>query len=358
MPIWISFAFMFGTLCGVTAARAGDVVVGVDVNDVPFISRTAQDSEIAQLAQNGVRTIRTNLSDKSLYFISQAFQHGIGTVAIVNPFNGSGVKSEGRWARVPLSQDSPQGFRAWLHPLLDELDGAGVRLSALELGNEINASPYNGDIPIPGSGRVLGISDLNNPKDAEGSEIAAGIRKYIQVMEALKDVRDGSAVNATTPIISAGLANEDLPSAHSWNNDLAVSIPAMIEFFRQNGMDRLVDGYGVHVYPTGNPNTPLSARISQLEDNILAECLIGAKPCWLTEWGFKNPDQSCPLEDEKRTQTVDAERSAFTQFIKQGRLAAIIYYTWRGEPGATVDPLAIFRCGALTDAGTAALRPI
>ena len=45
-----------------------------------------------------------------------------------------------------------------------------------------------------------------------------------------------------------------------------------------------------------------------------------------------------------------------TQFMSQGRLAAIICYTWRGVPGK-LDPMAVFRCGALTDAGKSALSP-
>ncbi len=358
MPVWISLAAACIVLGEVTAARADGIIVGVDVNDVPFISQADQDAEIAQLTQNGVKTIRTDLTDKSLYFITQAYQHGISTVAIVNPFNGSGIKSKGRWAQVPLSQDSPTGFSAWLKPLMNKLDSAGVRLTALELGNEINASPYNGDIPAPGSGRVLGISDLNNPDDAEGRAIAAGYRTYIQVMAALKDVRDQSTSNKTTPIISAGLANEDLPSAQSWNKELAVSIPDTIEFFRQNGMDLLVDGYGVHLYPDANLKTPVAARVSQLENDVLAACPQGAKPCWLTEWGFKNREQTCPLDDERRSQLVDSERKAFEQFAAQGRLAAIIYYTWHGEPASTVDPFAVFRCGVLTEAGNAALSPL
>jgi hypothetical protein len=35
--------------------------------------------------------------------------------------------------------------------MLDQLEAAGVRLTAMELGNEINTSGYNGDIPMPGT---------------------------------------------------------------------------------------------------------------------------------------------------------------------------------------------------------------
>jgi len=44
-------------------------------------------------------------------------------------------------------------------------------------------------------------------------------------------------------------------------------------------------------------------------------------------------------------------------FVSQGRLAGIIYYDWTEVPGKP-DSWAIFRCGALTDAGKLALKPM
>lgn len=55
-----------------------------------------------------------------------------------------------------------------------------------------------------------------------------------------------------------------------------VSVSDTIEFFRQNGMDKLVDGYVVHVYPTGDPHQPVSTRISILEANVLKARKHGA----------------------------------------------------------------------------------
>jgi hypothetical protein len=43
-------------------------------------------------------------------------------------------------------------------------------------------------------------------------------------------------------------------------------------------------------------------------------------------------------------------------FARQGQLAAIIYYNWTALP--RFEAQAIFRCGALTDAGKLALSPM
>ena len=260
-------------------ATAKDLVAGVNVYDEGVISQTAQDAEIERLADSGVKTIRTSLSAKSVDFIIQAFKHGMGSVVIVYPSYGGKAKPQGRWSRVPLSAANPEEFTAWLKPLLDQLEASGVRLTAFELGNELNTSGYNADLPDPGSGRVLGISDLNNPKDAEGHAVAAGYRDYLKIMAALKDLRDHSKLNKATPILSGVSGDWGLPSAQSWDKKLGVSVPDSIEFLRRNGMDKLVDGYAVHVYPSGDPSNTVSARIAELEQKKISPNADKAPRC-------------------------------------------------------------------------------
>jgi hypothetical protein len=269
----------------------------------------------------------------------------VNTPALANP-------PVGRLWRVPaLSDADPEGFRKWFVLQLAALEAAGVRVAAFELGNEFNTTGYNGDFPAPGSGRVLGLSDLNNPNDAEVHAVAEGYRNYIKILAVLKDMRDHSRVNKATPIISGGLANVGLSGTKSFNKQVATSIPDTIKFLRQNGSDRLVDGYGVHVYPNGDIHQTGPVRASVLNYDFSA-CRKDSKPCWLTEWAFNNRDQSCPIDDTTRVQLVRAERSAFKPFAEKGLLAAMIYYSWDGDfVGQKENMGRIFRCGALTDAG-------
>jgi hypothetical protein len=317
----------------------------------------SEEDMVRQLAANGVHTIRTSFFPSNADFIIKAYQHGIGTVAIVYPHTNSTAQKKRTWADIPLSELKPQEFTDGFKPMLDHLEAAGVRLTAIELGNEINTSGYNGDIASPGSGRVLGIRDLNNPDDAEARPIAAGFQVYLKIMAALKDLRDHSKLNKATPILSGASGDWGLPGAKSWSNQLGVSVLDSIEFLRENGLDKLVDGYAVHVYPSGDPHRSISMRVASLEQYVFGECKQGTKPCWLTEWGFPNPSQSCPINDATRTQVIEAQRSAFRQFAQQRRLAAIIYYTW-SAPATKPDPMAVFRCNALTDAGKLALSPL
>jgi hypothetical protein len=338
-------------------ALSAPAIVGVNYYNEGALSKPDQDADIERLAQSGVKTVRTGLAGNSIYFITQAFHHGIGCIALVSPTNGSNAKAIGTWSRVPLSGADPQGFAKWLDPLLTQLETAGVRLAAIELGNEINTSGYNADIAQPGSGRVLGVKDLNNPNDAEARVIAGGFRNYIRIAEALKTVRDHSRLNRQTPILLAGLANWGPPSPKAWDNYLGVSLPDTIQFLRQNGLDKYVDGYGVHLYPSGDPHMTVSVRATQLEQKVFSECRPGGKPCWLTEWGIPNGSQTCPVDDTARAGVIQDERDALKEFADQGRVAASVYYIWTSLPN-TFDPMSVFRCGGLTNAGKAAIAPM
>jgi len=282
------------------AAQAGSVIVGVNVtNNDGTVSQEFQDDEIKHLAENGVKTIRTALVSYNIDFIIKAYQHGISSVVVVFPFRGT--KS---WSHVTLSQISSQEFTEKFKPMLDKLEAAGVRLEAFELGNEINTPRFNSDLPDGGGGRELRLADLNNSRDPQASLVAKGYRAYLQVLATLKDLRDHSKLNQHTPIISAGLAQRLGPSVYETN------LRDTVEFFRQNGIDKLVDGYGVHVYPSSDPNRPVQERIASLEEDIFSACRSD-KPCWMTEWGFGNSDQSCPPKNEKALAKVVQDMRTF-----------------------------------------------
>jgi hypothetical protein len=103
------------------------------------------------------------------------------------------------------------------------------------VARDARANSGSGDLlPAQTSGRLLGLSDLNNPNDPEGRAIAKGYLTYVRVMATLEDVRDRSRLNRTTPILSAGLASGGQPGKKpGWKID-GVSVPDTLEFWRQN----------------------------------------------------------------------------------------------------------------------------
>ena len=368
--LWIAViaGILFGTL-GARVALAEDVIVGVNVVGPDQLTADQQAALIAELRSAKVKVIRSGLvNDKNVEFIIRAYQAGIGTVGLVLPEQimagkqkSPADRSIGRnWAVPALSDVDTVAARDIFAPHLAALETAGVRLVGIEVGNEFNTSAYNGDFKLPGTGRVLGLSDLNNPNDPEGAAIATGYRNYLQAVAGIKVLRDRSQLNKTTPIISGGLADIDVAGTVKQGKKTDyVSVDGTLQYLRQHGLDKLVDGYGVHTYPNTDPHQSPSQRASTLEERgVLSACRSGAKPCWVTEWGFSNANKSCPINDTLRGQLVESERTAFRQFAQQERLAAILYYSWTGLPNDTENKWAVYRCGALTQAGRWAIGPM
>ena len=185
-------------------------------------------------------------------------------------------KGKGFWRGWPLSTANADTFRAKIGAQLARLESQGVVLAGFELGNEINWTGFNADFPLPAQGRVLTAKDLVG--DPEGQKIAQGYLRYLKTLAVLKDIRDHATLNRLTPIISAGLA--DLDDAGKWLRAVkadAVSVDATLRFLQANGLDRLVDGYGLHFYPfAANPGTaqglaaPSCASSAQRPDRVSA----------------------------------------------------------------------------------------
>jgi hypothetical protein len=332
--------------------------------DVQNMNQQQQDALLDQLQKSGVKTIRLGLDPKLTGFLIRASQREISAIVIV-PFQGTGahIRPVNRalglnWSVDALSDADPVKFHAYLTAQLAPLEAAGVQLAALELCNEINSPGFNGDFPASGTGRVFSMSDLNLAADDETRAIAAGYRAYLKLLAVLKDVRDKTTVNRKPPILSAGLADPGLPGPYPGRKQDGVSIAGTIWYMRQYGLDKLVDGYGVHVYPSGDPSIPLANRVKTLEQDTFAVCTVGVKPCWLSEWGFTNANESCPIDDHVRVQLIETMRTVYRKFADQGRLSAILYYSWSGHLNVNESHEALIRCGTLTDAVKRALLPM
>jgi hypothetical protein len=227
-------------------AAQDKVIVGVNIRGYGGVNEPQQDAKIAQLQGYGVKTIREGfpsaLDERFNRFITTAYTHGIGTVAIIYPTlggtqkhtSGIDVAAGRRWRTPALVDADPNGFRRQFTAQLTALEDAGAKLTAFEIGNEFNMVGYNADFPAQNSGRVLGLDDLNNPNDREARQIAAGYLQYIKIMAVVKDVRDHSRLNKTTPIITGGLANVGLPGPKSFDNQLATGVADTITFLRQH----------------------------------------------------------------------------------------------------------------------------
>jgi hypothetical protein len=248
--------------------------------------------------------------------------------------------------------------------MLAKLEAKGIVLEAFEPGNEINWAGFNADFSLPGEGRALGADDLKN--DPEGKRVAKGFLQYIKLLEALKEIRDHSKLNQHTPIITAGPADIGGSTWPQKRRADAVDISATLDFFRAYGVDKLVDGYGLHSYPpSSDPGTSAGAakRRAHVEENGIGECQppgkATGKPCWITEWGVGGTNRTCPVVDKDKVKLAREMRNYYGQLAREGRLQGLIFYVWHGDwHAAQESPASAFRCGSLTESGRLALAPM
>jgi len=353
---------------------AQEMVVGVNVVNPMRASVADQNTLLSQLKTAQVHIIRCGISndDKGIDFAKRSAAQGIRLQLIVGPQYTPEAPSRpyqpdvypAMWGGHPLSYADPALSKAFFQKLFDSLDANNLGLAGVELGNEINWAAFNPEFPLPGEGKILSLQDLDH--DPEGKQIAKGFLQYIKVLAVLKEVRDHSRLNRSTPIILAGLVSaKDGEKLYNNKKEDMVSLAATITFLRAQGLDTLVDAYGVHSYPSpGQPGNPTAAaqRAARLNSVDLAECLAkgtaGGKPCWITEWGFPNTDLSCPAKETGRTLLVEELRSDFAAAAAEHRLAGIDYFSWDSDPWSKqVDVDSVYRCGSLTESGEQAVAP-
>ena len=347
----------------INAVAGEPVTVGVNVVNPQRLSAADRGAVLDQLQAAGVRVIRVPLASPwggndygpSIDFIRRAYERGIKADLIVGLQYRNGAQRRlavkempNMWPSFPLSAADSNRFRATFEPLFNQLEGFGITFAALELGNEINWTAFNGDFPIPGEGRVLGEADLT--RDPEAIRIAEGYRAYLRTLSVLKDIRDHSRLNRATPILSAGLSDPGVPGPRPGSKTDAVTIGATLQYLRANGLDALVDAYAVHAYPSAKT---AARRLDQLEADTLAECQPPAdgKPCWLTEWGLPHSGSGCPPNDGPRAALMRELLADFRQFAAAGRLKGLIYYAWAD------DKYGIYRCNGLAEVGQLVLNP-
>jgi hypothetical protein len=348
-------------------ASTGQLEVGVNVVNPMRASVANQNALIDQLKAAHVRLIRAPLSpdDQAIDFVKRVYAQGIKIEFQLSPQFPPDAPTRpyqpkefpNMWGGHPLSSADPQLSEFYFQSVMDKLEANGIVLAGLELGNEINWTAFNPEFPLPGKGMNFGLDDLYH--DPEAKQVAKGYLQYLKIIAQLKDARDHSKLNHHTPIILAGLADDGAEGPRPKSKTDSVSINATIQFLRANGLDKLVDAYGIHTYPW--ENTP-ARRKMHLEKYAVAECSPEnsgeGKPCWITEWGIANKDMSCPLNDSARVVLIKETMEDFRELAKQRRLLAAIYFAWDSDPWSkTVDPLGIYRCGSLTEGGKLALSP-
>lgn len=359
LGVRVSFA-LAATLAGMAfvtpSVASADARFGVNRVNLAWLPAAERETLLTTMANNGIVSVRlslTNPIDQSIDAIRVAHEKGLAIlleISLNNPaFYPEGTKRRpgfGRiWDMYRLSDISPDQFRSVVGDALRKIDALKVPLVAVEAGNEINWGAYNGDLEVKAKAKSRTARALTDLDDLPAVE--QGAAKYVQLAKAVREELATTKFSAGAKVISAGLS--DIPAADADRRGIDSIDPASFTtLLRKYGLDEVVDGYGIHIYPgSSGSKTAREHHVSQ----ALSICRSqpGGKPCWITEWGFANTSTSCPANDNSRERLVEAARDRFEELMDAGRVAAAYYFDWDAKS------YGVWRCGGLSPAGRAAM---
>lgn len=163
-------------------------------------------------------------------------------------------------------------FEFRLRKYMDAIAAAGTTIEAFEIGNELESSFFNADIPV-GAVNQMTAADLDNWKTAYARFLATAVK-------VIKDPRYAKAFPGVK-VITVGFAN-----SMGYDPGNFIQNPARLLAGLRNlhGVDYLkdVDGYGMHVYPSADTVTKFTEAVFR----TYQKAGLTDKPIWITEWGF------------------------------------------------------------------------
>jgi len=331
---------------------------GVNRLNLAWLDRTQQERVLKEIADSGATHVRLSLSrpvDRSIEAAAIASRLGLRILLEIQLSNssyyGDAVRPRSGQRRIwdinRLSDLDLDRYRAGLREAIARLDALGVRLEAVEPGNEINLAGYNGDLAVyakPGQPTPRTLADL---KDRAAFE--EGLDRYVEVLRITRDEMRKSEKSSGAAIVSAGLS--DISAKEADRQGMERLDPAeVITLLQARGMEQLVDAYGIHIYPARKDPKAIRSVVSKLLD--FCKPSESGRPCWVTEWGIANTARTCPVDDRQREGAMAAMRMVFSDFAKAKRLDAAYYYDWD-----TQQAYRLWRCGSLSPAGALAIAP-
>lgn len=329
--------------------------IGINRVNLAWLSRTDQERVLREIAASGITHVRLSLSrpvDKSIEALEMADRFGLKILLEIQLGNKDYYPPETRpragfgriWDVQRLSDLDLDLYRVQLRSALRRIDGMGIRIDAVEPGNEINYSAYNGDLVVyekPGRQTPRSVSDVANRPAFD-----RGLDAYVGAVRITREALRATVHSRGALLISAGLSDIGAEEA-DYRGMERLDPGAFVSLLRERGIDALIDGYGIHVYPGRKGDAALAHYVTALLDFCQPEG--EGKPCWVTEWGIANIALSCPVDDRERERAIRAVRRSFAALMEEGRLDAAFYYDWDTQPVYSV-----WRCGALSPAGVAA----
>lgn len=330
-------------------------IVGVNrptLNWSPAETRAATARAIAQAGIPAIRLGWSGPREAMRDALDQAARNNLGVLLAIGFLHDT--VEPGRADAIRPGPGEPWGPRARLSALdlaryeaevgraLDDIRASGVRLLAIQVGNEMNAAGFNGDLPLLRPG--VGWPSVEAVPEPHRAAFEEGLRRYVGALRAARAARDARPALRGVPVVTAGLDESD----DAWMRQTmgsAVAAEAVLRRLAELGAFDVADGVGNHAYgpfwADGRDPRPMLRR-------AWAECgaaLVGFRPCWVSEFGgAADSPQACDLVEGRRVAQLDAAAEVARE-LGPRRVAAAFFYDWDDHGSRS-----LVRCGRVSEA--------
>nr|WP_298688482.1 hypothetical protein [uncultured Dongia sp.] len=349
-------AIMLGA--GVTAVASGQdgpvFETGIAAANIAWAKSKAAETTLIDIAAAGFDSVRIGLKNPvtaSYRALEQAKDAGLDVLVTIPLIDGAVAvdgasprpRTENFFAAYGLSQIDLDRYRLRLEDLLAFVDFHQIPLIGLELGNELNWSGYNGDLPLLTRGAIIATD--GDWHAADRTRFEAGLDRYRAVIDITREVLARYPNMTGVKLVSAGLA--DINSGFIRGRGATYVAPDLVyRAFEARQILRQVDVVGIHLYEPLRMANALSARAVMI-DAQLDDCGstgFAARPCWITEFGAALPQQDCAPDDARRISLMQPLLKYLAVPANAARVPLGFYYDWNDDAG-----FALVRCGRPTE---------
>ena len=326
---------------------------GIATANIAWAKPEVITATLAGIAGAGFGTVRIGLKNPlsgTFHALEQAKRAGLEVLVTIPLIDGA-VASKGAeprprddrfFAAYGLSQIDLARYRSRLEELLAFVDSHGIPLIGLELGNELNWSGYNGDLPLsPAGAMIMSPADWAS---GDRARFERGLDRYRAVVDLTRATLAKYPAMAKVKLVSAGLA--DINGDFIRRSGATYVAPGLIyQAFAARRIFQQFDIVGIHLYEPLRNASGIRDR-AVLIDTQLDACGTAAfaqRSCWITEFGTALPRQDCAPADARRIALMQPLLAYLAHPTNAGRIPMGFYYDWNDDAG-----FALMRCGRLT----------
>lgn len=239
-------------------------------------------------------------------------------------------------------------YKDWIHELLEYWHSNGCIINAIEVGNEIAWTDFNGDFPIVGPGEGYSIDD-STPWPSLPEKIKCGLEKYGIITKHTKQAVQNIWTTDNKPKVILGGLN--------WYTDLNWMINAGGTIMKPDFVLKIlkgeasgqskrtnylayIDAIALHFYPNNSYKLDFDSMVS--DSKIYIEKFMGDigtitnLPIYITEMGYKLANNEIN-QDKKRAEMFFAFFKAMEN-MEEYVWGPIYVYSWdQGEHSLTKD---------------------